>query len=71
MLTSCKIYLDISLIATWDFKVWQKKTEGQSELLISCLDYGLQSAALSLSMCEEMQLHCGPLHQKTPALINH
>lgn len=41
-----------------------EKMRNKTEQFIACLDSGLQSTALSLSMCEEMQLHCGPLHQK-------
>lgn len=46
-----------------------EKMRKKTELFIDSLDSALQSTALSLSMCEEMQLHCGPLHQKNPLYL--
>lgn len=49
----------------------KKKKQNKTEVLTACLDSGLQSRALSSSVCEEMQLHCGSLHQKPSTLINY
>lgn len=49
----------------------EKKMKNKMEVLMVCLDSGLQSRALSLSACEEMQLHYGPLHQNPCTSINY
>lgn len=45
--------------------------KNKTEVLMAYLDSGLQSRALSSSVCEGMQLHCGSLHQKPSILINY